>query len=314
MLFRSTGDFAEPLVVAASRSDEMILSLQVVPYVDSHHLLLSRDITQAHKLAVMRRDFVANVSHELRTPLTVLIGFLETVLELKLDPNRSRDYLNLMAEQSQRMRRIIEDLLALSTLESAPLPPTDERVDMAALLAQVRNEAESLSRGRHKISFHVDPAVDLTGNSTEITSALSNLANNAVRYTPDGVSIDIRWRGVGDEAPHRVTRFRQAIHHAVEGLGERTDRYANAQTVIIDAEQFALLEELADQTTGPQAAGERGPVAIKHVAQSGAHARWRRIGCRWRGRLGLRNRGRYGAWLDNAHPGARRRQGCLQIG
>jgi signal transduction histidine kinase len=74
----------------------------------------------------MRRDFVANVSHELRTPLTVLVGFLETVRELKLDPERSRDYLNLMSEQSKRMQRIIDDLLTLSMLESAPEPPQGE--------------------------------------------------------------------------------------------------------------------------------------------------------------------------------------------
>jgi two-component system phosphate regulon sensor histidine kinase PhoR len=55
----------------------------IVPYVDSQRLLLSRDITQGTRLETMRRDFVANVSHELRTPLTVLVGFLETVRELK---------------------------------------------------------------------------------------------------------------------------------------------------------------------------------------------------------------------------------------
>ena len=70
--------------------------------------------------------------HELRTPLTVLVGFLETVRELKLDPERSRDYLNLMAEQSKRMQRIIDDLLTLSTLESASEPPRDERVGRRA--------------------------------------------------------------------------------------------------------------------------------------------------------------------------------------
>ena len=177
----------------------------MVPYVESHHLLLSHDVTQASKLGIMRRDFVANVSHELRTPLTVLIGFLETVRDLKLDPTRSRDYLNLMAEQGHRMQRIIEDLLTLSTLESAPQPPGDERIDIAALLAQVRGEAESLSAGRHTISVEAEPGIDLAGNSAEITSAFSNLANNAVRYTPAGGSIRVRWRSVGEAAEFSVT-------------------------------------------------------------------------------------------------------------
>jgi len=99
-----------------------IFALQLVPYGDSQKLLLSRDVTQADRLETLRRDFVANVSHELRTPLTVLVGFLETVRELKLDPQRMRDYLGMMQEQAARMHRIIEDLLTLSLLESAPPP------------------------------------------------------------------------------------------------------------------------------------------------------------------------------------------------
>ena len=80
----------------------------------------------------MRRDFVANVSHELRTPLTVLVGFLETLHELKLDPQRQRDYLGMMQEQAARMQRIIEDLLTLSALDSRAARGGDERVAGAA--------------------------------------------------------------------------------------------------------------------------------------------------------------------------------------
>ncbi len=218
-----SANYAEPLEIATARPDELILSIQMVPYVDSHHLLLSRDVTQAYKLGIMRRDFVANVSHELRTPLTVLIGFLETVRDLKLDASRSRDYLNLMAEQGHRMQSIIEDLLTLSTLESALQPPGDERIDMAALLAQVRNEAESLSAGRHSLSVEVEPGVDLTGNTGEITSAFSNLANNAVRYTPPGGSIRIQWRAAGDGAEYCVTD--SGIGIAAEHLPRLTERF-----------------------------------------------------------------------------------------
>jgi len=125
----------------------------------------------------MRRDFVANVSHELRTPLTVLVGFLETVRELKLDPERSRDYLNLMAEQSRRMQRIIDDLLTLSTLESAPEPPREERVDVALLLSRIQSEATALSAGRQRITLDAEPGFDLLGTEFEIASAFGNLAS-----------------------------------------------------------------------------------------------------------------------------------------
>src|SRR5215467_7333375 len=155
--FVTSGDFSKPIQLKTGR-DSLVLSVQFVPYVDSQRLLLSRDITQGIRLETMRRDFVANVSHELRTPLTVLVGFLETVRELKLDPERSRDYLNLMAEQSKRMQRIIDDLLTLSTLESAP-------------------------------------GFDLLGTESEIASAFGNLASNAVRYTPQGGEVRLIWRG-----------------------------------------------------------------------------------------------------------------------
>src|SRR5581483_1740872 len=73
-----------------------VAAIQLIPYGESQTLLLARDITQAERVETMRRDFVANVSHELRTPLTVLVGFLETVRELKLDPQRVRDYIGMM--------------------------------------------------------------------------------------------------------------------------------------------------------------------------------------------------------------------------
>jgi two-component system, OmpR family, phosphate regulon sensor histidine kinase PhoR len=197
-------DFSAPLQLKTARSDGLILSVQLVPYVESQWLLLSRDVTQATRLETMRRDFVANVSHELRTPLTVLIGFLETVRELKLDPERSRDYLNLMAEQGRRMQRIIDDLLTLSTLESGPAPEHDERVDVALLLARIHGEAQALSGGRHRVLLEAEEGYDLLGAEPELASAFGNLASNAIRYTPPGGEVRLVWRASRDGATFAV--------------------------------------------------------------------------------------------------------------
>ena len=170
-----------------------VLSVLVVPYGEAQTLLLVRDVTQAERVETMRRDFVANVSHELRTPLTVLAGFLETVRELKLEPQRMRDYLAMMAEQAGRMHRIIDDLLALSVLESAPPPPL-ERVRVAPLLERLRADAIALSAGRHTIAPEGAPSRDLLGAESELASAFGNLISNAVRYTPAGGTIRIEWR------------------------------------------------------------------------------------------------------------------------
>jgi two-component system phosphate regulon sensor histidine kinase PhoR len=165
----------------------------VVSFGDEEHLLLSQDVTGAAQVEAMRRDFVANVSHELRTPLTVLAGFLETIQDLKLDAARVRDYVGLMAPQAERMKRLIDDLLTLSALEHAPPPPDAERVRLQPLLQRVRAEAEALSAGRHRISLEISDAHDLLGAEREIASAFTNLATNAVRYTPAGGEIRLRW-------------------------------------------------------------------------------------------------------------------------
>ena len=108
-----------------TRAQGIALSLRLIPVGETQKLLLARDVTQAERVDAMRRDFVANVSHELRTPLTVLVGFLETVRELKLDPQRQRDYLAMMQEQAARMQRIIDDLLASRrSTRAARLRPT----------------------------------------------------------------------------------------------------------------------------------------------------------------------------------------------
>ncbi len=180
-----------------------VLALQLIPYGDAQKLLLSRDVTQAERLETMRRDFVANVSHELRTPLTVLVGFLETVRELKLDPQRTRDYLGMMQEQAARMHRIIEDLLTLSVLESAP-PLAGERVRVKPLLERLRSDAQALSAGRHVISLHAAPEVDILGSEAELSSAFGNLVTNAVRYTPQGGEVRLVWRDGPDGASFAV--------------------------------------------------------------------------------------------------------------
>ena len=185
-------DFSEP-VRLGSPGSQRTLSLQMVSFGGDEHLLLSQDVTGAAQVEAMRRDFVANVSHELRTPLTVLAGFLETIQDLKLDASRVRDYVGLMAPQAERMKRLIDDLLTLSSLEHAPPPPAAERVALRPLLQRVRTEAEGLSGGKHRISLEAVDAYDLLGAESEIASAFVNLVSNAVRYTPAGGEIRLRW-------------------------------------------------------------------------------------------------------------------------
>jgi two-component system phosphate regulon sensor histidine kinase PhoR len=190
------GAEAEPLMDHASPLDSTLrLNLRLIPYSADHWLLIARDVSKLMHLEHVRRDFVANVSHELRTPLTVIHGYLEM-----LEPAEHPDWAPMLAEmgrQSQRMAQLVEDLLTLSRLE-AHERLDDERVQMGPMLSTLKREAEALSQRRHRIEIEDAATFDLLGSVKELHSAFSNLVGNAVRYTPAGGSIRIRFAADGD--------------------------------------------------------------------------------------------------------------------
>ena len=180
------------------------LSVQAHAYAGNRRLVLSRDVTAVEQAEAMRRDFVANVSHEIRTPLTVLSGFVETLQTLQVTDNERARYLALMAQQAHRMQSLVSDLLTLSRLEGSPLPGTLEWLPAARVLESCEQEARSLSHmlcaghTAHDLRFDVQPGTEISGASAELLSAVSNLVNNAVRYTPPGGRIEVRWHVMPD--------------------------------------------------------------------------------------------------------------------
>ena len=188
-------DYDSPVDVASPHDEQLLLSVQIVPYGKNQRLLVARDVTQFRSLEQMRRDFVANVSHELRTPLTVLLGYLEALADDPAgQPGSWRTQVSIMREQAERMHRIIDDLLTLARLESKNEIESSQPVNVAAMLEPVRVDAERLSgEERHQISLAADTDLWLDGNSDELRSLFSNLVFNAVRYTPAGGKIDMRW-------------------------------------------------------------------------------------------------------------------------
>ena len=185
----AAGRRAEPILDAPSPVDGRVhLHLRLLPYSEDLWLLVARDVTQLLHLERMRRDFVANVSHELRTPLTVVHGYLDM-----LDPEDHPEWATALAEmrrQSQRMARLVEDLLTLSRLESRDSLP-EEPVEMAPLLASLAREAAALGQGRHAVEVRDEAGCDLLGSPQDLHSAFSNLVANAVRYTPAGGTVRI---------------------------------------------------------------------------------------------------------------------------
>ena len=188
------GDYAASIVVPATADPRRRLALQLVPFGADQKLLMARDVTELEAVARIRRDFIANVSHELKTPLTVISGFVETLRDLDVDERQRGRFLQMMDEQAKNMQRLVADLLTLSALESEQNPVHEEQFAIEPLLRALTVDAKALSKDQHDIALDVaDPAM-LRGSRDELASAFGNLVSNAVRYTPAGGTITLRWR------------------------------------------------------------------------------------------------------------------------
>lgn len=216
--------YSEPLVMKCPRNRDNTLSVQLVPFGNDQKLLISRDITQLERVDTMRRDFIANVSHELRTPLTVVGGFLETMIDVsEMDEEQRRDYFRLMQDQTRRMQRLIEDLLTLSRLEGPQNTLHEEKVDMPNLMRLLHSEATSLSGGRHRVVLETVAPHGLTGCESELHSAFGNLISNAIRYTPDGGEIALRWDIRNGEGVFSVRDTGEGVEH--QHIPRLTERF-----------------------------------------------------------------------------------------
>jgi two-component system phosphate regulon sensor histidine kinase PhoR len=103
-----------------------------------------------------------------------------------------------MGQQAHRMENLVADLLTLAQLEGSPRPAADRWIAVDKLLRQVEADVRALSMGRHTIALSSVAGVEIAGAESELLSALANLANNAVRYTPEGGRIDIGWQLLPD--------------------------------------------------------------------------------------------------------------------
>ncbi len=213
-----------PLVLHRVRGKDLSLALEIVPLSEDERMLVTHDITQMERDEQVRRDFVANVSHELRTPLTVVGGYIETLLEGNpLDPPLQRRVLSTMRDQTQRMQNLVEELLSLSRLESQHSPAPDLPVPVQPMMQQLLQMAHDISEGRHDIAAECDSADSILGSESELLSAFSNLVTNAVRYTPSGGRIVLRWRKERAEGIFEVED--SGIGIAPEHIPRLTERF-----------------------------------------------------------------------------------------
>ncbi len=158
-------------------------------------LVVLDDLTAARRVEQMRVDFIANASHELRTPLASLSGFIETLRgHAKDDPEAREKFLEIMYQQSVRMRYLIDDLLSLSRIELNEHVPPSDRVDLAAVVADVIDTLAPISQeAAVEIRFdHPDTLPRALGTREELTQVVQNLLDNALKYGRAGGHVDVR--------------------------------------------------------------------------------------------------------------------------
>ncbi len=205
--YLSNSDFDEPLEFSSTKSSENDLLLKVVSYDDGKKLLIVHDHRDLHRLQQVRKAFVSNASHEMRTPLTVIIGYLET-LTLREELNSvTRRGVDGALEQAERLKQLIEDLLSLSRLESLPLSKShSEKVDLKSLVYESVELIKSSAIYKGQIfSFSIEDAI-INGDYRELQSAIQNILDNAVKYSPENSAIEIEWANSGNQGAKLVVR------------------------------------------------------------------------------------------------------------
>lgn len=164
-------------------------------------MALIQDISDSRHLERLRRELIANVSHELRTPMTNIQGYLELALEPETDPAESREYLEIVMEETQRLNRLTSDLLDLNRLESGRIELNTRPTDLGALVRRVCKKMGPAFQ-RAGVQVHVDTSglqIPVVVDPDRIEQLLSNLLDNAIRHTPEGGSVSVTVRQQGEQ-------------------------------------------------------------------------------------------------------------------
>nr|WP_320049057.1 ATP-binding protein [uncultured Desulfuromonas sp.] len=216
-------------------------------------LVVFNDLTRQRRLETMRRDFVANVSHELKTPITAIKGFVETLLDGALDNrDESEQFLKIVERQVERLSVIIEDLMSLSRIEQGE---ENERFDLepgklSEVISESVNDCTVLAEGLGiTLKQELDAGLMSPLNAPLLEQALTNLLENAIKYSPAESTVTIRCYEEGNRAIVRVSDH---------GCG-------------IDAEHLPRLFERfyrVDKARSRQAGGSGlGLAIVKHIVQ-----------------------------------------------
>jgi two-component system, OmpR family, phosphate regulon sensor histidine kinase PhoR len=216
------GQYSLPVIVRIDTPTERFIAFQLISYGEDQRLLMLREVTREVRMEQMRKDFVANASHELRSPLTVVAGYLEN---FSVDPHLGElaEPIAEMRRQTDRMTRIIEDLLELSRFEATDAPIKGLPIDVEAMAAMLRKDVLARPSHPRQVDVSIESGASLIGDEAMVQSAFSNLVDNAAKYTPADGSMQIRWWTDADGGHFSVRDTGPGI--SAEHLPRLTERF-----------------------------------------------------------------------------------------
>ncbi|MBD8004599.1 two-component system histidine kinase PnpS [Bacillus norwichensis] len=186
--------------------NERILDVHLAPYVGENGELkgivaVLHDITDIRRLEKMRSEFISNVSHELKTPITSVKGFTETLLDGAMEDKEAlHHFLSIIHKESERLHRLINDILHLSTIEQHMIPLELETVNVAEVVDRVadmvRKDVETKGL---ELLLPEERECWIKGEKDRIQQIILNLVSNAVSYTPAGGKIAVSLKDKGEE-------------------------------------------------------------------------------------------------------------------
>ena len=178
---------------------ERIMDAHLAPYYGQGWqqrgvIVVLHDITEIRRLEKMRSDFVANVSHELKTPVTSVRGFSETLMSGEVtDEETTKQFLKIIHDESQRLDRLIRDLLNLSKIERQKMPLNLETLNMTALVHEVSVTLQGAVEEKRTRLVLPDPSKDvyLQGDEDRLRQIILNLVGNGINYTAEGGTVTV---------------------------------------------------------------------------------------------------------------------------
>jgi len=176
-------------------------------------VIVLHEITDLRRADQIRRDFVANVSHELRTPLTAIRGYVEALLDDRSDSEDTNKFLEIIARHSERMERLVSDLLRLARLDARQEALDLASCDLQQLFNTVIGDVAQTAEAKHQqITTAVDGAGSrVTADPAKLHDVLRNLVENAVHYSPDHAAIRL-------EATHQNGTVRISVSDSGPGI------------------------------------------------------------------------------------------------